>query len=115
MLSEVATSEPADRCMNLWRSVVLQLVVDATHSGTLAAIAAREWLTWPSRDRAVVLELAGVNLEAFISRGLPRLQAAWAAIDAAPPKARRQWSPAQNAARSAAQRRRAQERRLSYA
>ena len=49
----------------------------------MAKSTARAWLRRPSADRDLVLELAGVDVEAFESRGLPHLELEWVKRDAA--------------------------------
>ena len=78
--------EPSWRCLNLWREIILKALDDAgsTRSDRAAIYrrAARIWLSRPSADRAEVFARAGIDLEAFTTRGLPRLRERWAEVDA---------------------------------
>jgi hypothetical protein len=78
--------EPSWRCLNLWREIILKALDDAgsTRSDRAAIYrrAARIWLSRPSADRAEVFARAGIDLEAFTTRGLPRLRERWAQVDA---------------------------------
>ena len=105
-----AMDEPSRRCLDLWRAALLQLLLDAgrpltTRRATRWEVqGARDWLATSSRDRALVFAFAGVDLAAFVTRGLPRLQAEWATADAAPervPRMARVVDEAEQARRSA--------------
>ena len=82
--ARLACSSPIDEaselCRMLWISVILQAVQDAAQGYS----AARRWLAQPSAGRAYVFSMADLELSAFVTRGLPRLQALWADIDSKP-------------------------------
>lgn len=108
--AELADPAPAPddqtaRCRELWQTVLLVLLVDAARPlASRSRSSARNWLINGSRDRALVLDLAGIDADVFVSRGLPHLQAAWAAADAAPectPRMARPVDAAERARRSA--------------
>lgn len=75
--ADQALDEETARCRDLWLAV-LQYALDDANIGRRA----RAWLSWPSPDRAMVFGLAGIDLDWFVERGLPRLREKWAAIDA---------------------------------
>ena len=78
--------EPTRRCLDMWRCVLLTMVDDSIstrfHDAARNRDHARLWLTARSADRALVFDLAGVDLGAFLSRGLPRLRERWKQVDA---------------------------------
>lgn len=76
-VSERQLDDQTARCRRLWVAVLSLALGDATSRGP-----ARAWLSTPSRSRRDVLELAGIDEQVFIERGLPRLQMQWQAIDA---------------------------------
>lgn len=101
-----AMDEPSRRCLDLWRAALLQLLLDAGRPITTRratrweVVAARDWLANPSGDHALVLSLAGIDLDAFVQRGLPRLREAWSAADAAPEQPPRMARPVDEAERA---------------
>lgn len=73
------------RLIELWRSVVGLALIDAVTGNSRSRLLreqARNWLRRPSASRAFVFCYAGLDLEAFTSRALPRLEREWAEIDA---------------------------------
>jgi hypothetical protein len=72
--------EAAARCLALWQAALTQIVEDSCsvrmeRDARLFRDAARIWLESPSLDRA------GVDLTAFLARGLPRLRERWVEVD----------------------------------
>jgi hypothetical protein len=85
--------EPLAKCRSLWASVVLQAVSDscsvANDWRSMAERAdARRWLSRPSRDRDLALEMAGMDVDGW-GRAVAELRRRWAVLDTAPPAPRR--------------------------
>lgn len=82
---EPQVDERAARIVRLWQCTLLQALDDAgsvRDHRQRERLQARLWLTRPSRERDFVLEAAGIDLAAFVERGLPWLRSRWATVDA---------------------------------
>jgi hypothetical protein len=85
-LREVATPAEYRACRALWQAALATLLADAASRGTTreakaARRDARAYLGTPTRDLALVLELAGLSWDAW-PRALAALRARWAEADA---------------------------------
>lgn len=86
---EWCMDESSWRCRMLWLAVLERALADArgcrgfgaARYKNLVASRARAWLRRPTADRTAILELCGIDPDAFESRGLPYLERTWAKLD----------------------------------
>jgi hypothetical protein len=65
------------RMRNLFLNVIIENLYAACHVGEiddLEAHRSRQWLTTPTPDLREVLELSGIDPNAFLTKGIPRLK-----------------------------------------